>query len=196
MRKFTAVGVVLAAVLAVGGCGGGGSGGAGPEGKTPIDFNNSYAQKEPFQLDASVSAWPLGADGAAAGGGVVGRTGKDGAIELNSPLPWSGPTLVEVEGRFFDETTGQFSSDSIRLQGILQAADGVLSGNVNLFTHLLAARIRFLMAHEEYALDFEEALEHALTEDLSYWLGSDTNPARLNILAQLEGQRLAEESAS
>lgn len=169
-----------------GGSGGeGGTGGAGGEEPTgpdfgPLDPEKNHAQKGPFRAGSTVQAIRLQEDGTLhPSDRVEGQTGANGSFELPA-LGWSGPTWVEVEGRFYDETTGTFSQAPIRLTALLFAAGGKVEGNVNFYTHLLAARALVYM--DEYGDTAEEALADAIEYELSYWFDIEIDPARLNFL--------------
>lgn len=58
--------------------------------------------------------------------------------------PWSGLTELEIEGVFFDETTGADSAQPLRLAGLARLPAGQ-TVRINLFTHLAAARTRALL---------------------------------------------------
>lgn len=182
-----------------GGVGGGGNGGEGGSGGTggelgPIDRDLSYALKGPFQSAATVTAARLQADGTLhPADRAQGEVGSRGAIELPA-LGWSGPTWVEIKGRFFDESRGSVSAEPIRLNAILPAVDGKLVGNVNLFTHLVAARTLWVM--DDSGDDFETALAHVMDYDFSYWFDTEVEPSKLNFLYTDEDPTLSDASAA
>lgn len=125
------------------GCGGGGGGGdddappAAPT--TPISLSG-VAQKGPFQSGGSVTAARLQPSGLPSGAPeeqTESQTGALGRFELRAP--WSGLSLVTIEGSYFDESSGAIAASVARLSLIIElVADTPVSGNVNLLTHLQA----------------------------------------------------------
>ncbi|MFU8816720.1 MAG: hypothetical protein ACNA7W_15335, partial [Pseudomonadales bacterium] len=142
------------------------------------DPDLNYAQKGPFSPGAEVTAIRLDEGGERTSDVATTPTGNNGSFEFPT-LPWSGPTLVEVTGTYFNEATGNFSNDAITLQAMMQAEDGAIKGNINLFTHLLAARIKYFQ--REDGRSFDDALARALN-DFDFWFGGKTNPILLNLL--------------
>lgn len=200
--------VVLMFVL-VGCGGGGGSSGSGTsgsgtsendqsgsddggEGGDAIDSDLNYAQKGPFSPGAEVKAIRLDNDGQRTSDEVTTQTGNNGSFEFPT-LPWSGPTLVEVSGTYFNETTGNFSDGEITLQAMMEAEDGSVKGNINLFTHLVAARIKYFQREE--GRSFDDALVRALN-DFDFWFGGRSNPLLLDLLEAPSDEVLASRSGS
>ena len=136
--------VVATFALALAGCGGGGDGdappaGGGGGGTTPTAAVTGTGQKGPFQPGGTVTATELDAGGSPAEGSASGEVMTDGDFDL-AALEWQGPTEVAVAGTYFDETAGNFSGDSRTLRAVVDATEATTT-NVNLYTHLLAARI-------------------------------------------------------
>lgn len=168
---------ILALSLVVVGCGGSGGGG-GDAGTGDSAVSASLAgvgQKGPFQNGATVMATELGADGLGTGNTVTAQVSAAGDFSLPT-LGWSGGTEVAVSGRFFNEYTASFSSGTRSLEAIVNAS-GVMDANVNLYTHLLAARVRALMGGGE---TLAGARETGLAE-LQALVGIDSAPEGLDL---------------
>jgi len=154
------------------GAGGGGGGGGG---STPSAAVAGTGQKGPFQPGGTVSATELNDDGTPADGSADGTIMDDGDFDLSS-LTWQGPTEVAVSGTYFDETSGTFSNTSRTLRAIVDAAEATTT-NVNLYTHILAARLITLMGEGS-------ALADARTQgqgELETLVDIETPPGELNL---------------
>jgi hypothetical protein len=115
-----------------------------PGGSPPPGSVSGAAQKGPFQAGASVALHRLDATGARTGDSTTAAVLADGSFAL-ATLPWSGITEVVVTGTYFDESAGGFGTDVVSLRALTLAPDGFVS-NVNLFTHVMAARVLALLA--------------------------------------------------
>lgn len=186
MVRYALLFLVIVTLTACGGGGGGGGGDSasaagGSSGATAATVGG-LTQKGPFEDDATVRAYKL--DGVDAEGNFVYSQAVNGSLgslgSLSISAPWSGPTLVEVEGYFFDENTGARSSFSARLHNIVDLTPGY-RGNVNLFTHLLAARTRALMAPPNNN-PFRDAMDAARRELIGILgLAVDAKPDQLDV---------------
>lgn len=150
----------LSLVLTLPGCGGGGS--------SPVEGTSAphpgvwlgvgQAQKGPFQADSLVTSYELDASGRHSGRSTSTRTDASGRFPVIAPS--TAATELEVEGHFFDESSGTLSRVPLRLTTLFQAPlSGVL--HINLFSHLVAARMRNLMASGDA---YDDALRAAYAE--------------------------------
>ena len=189
MRSHSWIVVPLSLLLVA--CGS--SGGDSPDGDSSSGEDvaaTGVSQKGPFRAGGSAEAVKLASDGTLTSEKVSGSIAERGQYEL-SDISWSGPTLLTMEGTFFDEVTGNFSSETRTLNGIAEAEAGTdLAANVNLYTHFSAARVRFLMGEGER---FADARETAIA-DLQQALGISSAPADLNLLQAIDG--VTEDSAN
>lgn len=183
--------VLLAACGGGGGSGSGsdeGSGGSGGSGDTVSASGAS--QKGPFRSGGTSTAIRLNADGSLSNEQVTGSISERGAYQL-SGIDWTGPTLIRMEGTFYDEVAGNFSSENRTLTAVAMVESGTpLEANVNLYTYFAAERVLFLMGEGD---SFDGALETANTE-LQQALGISNAPEDLNLLEAIDG--LTEDSAN
>ena len=194
MRVYRAWGGVAASVglsLLLVACGGGGSGsgvdgddgsdGGGGSGDTVSAAGAS--QKGPFRSGGTSTAIRLNADGSLSGDQVTGGISERGAYQI-SGIDWTGPTLIRMEGDFYDEVAGNFSSDSRTLTAVTAIESGISPDiNVNLYTYFAAERARSLMENGEA---FSDALSTARSE-LQSVLGISSAPSELNLLEAIDG---------
>lgn len=137
-----------------------------------------YAQKGPFQAGAlaTITMLDMSNNGAPTGGVWTAETAADGLIYY-ADIP-NGIAMVTVEGNYFNEFSGAFSTTPLRLRGIMEVGEGAPPSNVNLFTHLAARYIEYWTA-EGY--DYEEYRDWA-NWFFEQWFGFKTTPDQLNIL--------------
>ncbi len=76
--------------------------------------------------------------------------GKQGAYSTQERIRWSGWTQVQVSGQFFNEFTNSNSSTSLTLDAITNKDRRFDTANVHLFSHLAAARIRYLVKTKHF----------------------------------------------
>lgn len=186
---------VFSSILLVA-CGGSGSSDSTSVGDTDDGVTESgvtasgASQKGPFRAGGSAEAVRLASDGTLTSEQVSGTIDDRGQYEL-AGIDWTGPTRIRMEGTFFDEVTGNFSSENRVLTAVSEAEEGAaLDTNVNLFTHFAAARIRFLMGEGD---SFTEARDTA-TADLQQALGITSAPEDLNLLEAIDS--VTEDSAN
>lgn len=189
-----AAGLGLSLILvACGGSDGGGDGASGDNssgGSGDSVSASGSSQKGPFRSGGSSAAVRLNGDGTQSSDEVTGSISERGAYQL-SGINWTGPTLIRMEGTFYDEVAGNFSSDSRTLTAVTTVQEGAsLDVNVNLFTYLAAERTRTLMGNGEA---FSDARSTARSE-LQSLLGISSAPTDLNLLETLDG--LEDDSAS
>jgi hypothetical protein len=104
-----------------------------------------HVEKGPFVRGSSISVQPLNASLTAVGTIFNGEITDDkgsfdiGTIELSSPY-----ARLTGDGYFFNEVQGSLSSGTIKLNAIVDLANSS-TVNVNLLTHLKAARIQTLV---------------------------------------------------
>jgi hypothetical protein len=146
--RFISLGIFLPLLLSLllTACGGGG--GSSTAVTTPGTATGSAlsgaGQKGIFLAGSVVEAFPLDANAARSGAGVATQTNANGQYTLS--LPWTGWTEIQISGQYFDEYNGNNSTTALTLQGITNIGSAQASSNVNLFTHMVASRIRTLVA--------------------------------------------------
>ncbi|MDZ7662744.1 hypothetical protein [Thiohalophilus sp.] len=160
-------------------CGGSSGSGDTDSGEVTQSGFTGAAQKGPFRSGGEATATVLNADGSPGGDSASGEIGDSGAYSIDSAaVDWSGPTLLQLAGTYFDETAGNFSSVSRELDAAINITGDDLQANVNLFTHFAAARIRQLMADGE---TFADAVTQA-HDELQTLTGIGADPRELNLL--------------
>lgn len=139
-------------------------------------------QKGPFQMGQTVTATRLTDDGGLSSDTATTETGERGAFEFDG-LSWAGATQLSIQGTYFDEVAGNFSGTDRTLLGVARLEDGqTLSTYVNLYTHFITKRVRFLMGQ---GTGFDAGLDQARTE-LQTAFDIDTAPGELNLLKAIE----------
>lgn len=134
-----------------GGDDGGGSGGVSAGGD---------GQKGPFQPGGTATAIELNDDGTPGSGSADGSIGDDGDYSI-AGIDWTGPTSLRLEGTYFNENSGNFSGDNRSLDAVENVESSDVDTNVNLYTHFIAHRTRFLMSEGDA---FADAFTQANTE--------------------------------
>ena len=127
---------------------------------------SGVAQKGPFLAESGVKLYELDQKTLAKTGKVFsGEVDSNGDgrfkvpnVELSSPY-----ALLEVNGRFRNEVTGEMFSNDITLHALVNL-DGREEVNINLLTHLTYERILYLF---ETGVDFAKAKKQAESEFLS-----------------------------
>ncbi len=177
IRPTALFAAALAVLFLLSACGGGGGGGGG--GAVSIAVVGA-AQKGPYLSGAMANAWRLDAvSGVRTGTPVSTTTDARGNFNL-SAIPWTGLTEINISGRYFDEAANAESSGSLSLSVLLDL-QGNTTVRVNLFTHLLAGRIRNLMAAgQSYAAARSRALAE-LASRFSLNLSGGVGPEALDM---------------
>jgi len=181
-------GMALAGLVALVACSDGGGGSADGSGTGSGD-GSGVAQKGPFQPGGTAEAVSLAGDGTRTGESVTGDIGSRGGYDL-PPIDWEGATLVVLQGSYYDEIAGSFSSDDRELHAVAAASDGAVATNANLYTHLEAHRVRALM---EGGDDFTTAREQA-ADELAEMVGIEAAAGELDLLEA--GDSTEEDSAN
>lgn len=192
-QRWSGITAVLSSIflVACGGSDGSDNGGnpSGDNGEGDVAASG-VSQKGPFRAGGTAVAVKLANDGTLSDEQVSGSIDDRGQYELAN-IDWIGPTRVQMEGTFFDEVSGNFSSDSRTLNAVTAVEEGAGPvTNVNLYTHFAAARIRLLMGEGE---NFADARDTATTE-LQQALGISAAPGQLNLLEAIDG--VTEDSAN
>jgi hypothetical protein len=153
--------LLLAVPLLISACGGGGSGVPDPGSSASTTTTQILAQKGPFLAGATITAFRLAADGSTLFDTRISvPLTVMGSVQIS--LPWQGPTLLEVEGRFFDELRKVPSIQAARLRSaFIAGSEDEGPTNVNLFTHLVAERVLLLL---EQGMGFGAAMSQAREE--------------------------------
>ncbi|MBU0655487.1 MAG: tandem-95 repeat protein [Gammaproteobacteria bacterium] len=147
-------------------CGGGG--GSSTTVTPPIATGlalSGAGQKGIFLAGSAVEAFPLDTAANRTGSGVVTQTDANGQYTLT--LPWTGWTEIQISGQYFDEYNGNNSITALTLQGITNIGSAHASSNVNLFTHMVASRIRTLVAGGASLADASNTAHAALRQTFS-----------------------------
>ncbi|MFP4611616.1 MAG: hypothetical protein ACLFQT_11405 [Thiohalophilus sp.] len=170
---------LIALTVSLSACGGSdGSSETDSDGVTQSGFSGA-AQKGPFRSGGDATATVLNNDGSTGADSANGTIGDSGAYSIDSDaVDWSGPTLLQLAGTYFDETAGNFSSATRELDAAINITGDDLQANVNLFTHFATARIRQLMADGE---SFADGVTQA-HDELQTLTGIDADPRELNLL--------------
>lgn len=138
----------------------------------------SYAQKGPFRAGATVTIQPLDNTNISAGGSVITRTGDRGLIQLAQRLPnaalWA---WVSIDGMAFNENTAL--DEIMHLEGLVPVKNGVLEGNLNVFSWLVGQRARVISTsnNQELSLAIIDAQRQAYRA-----FGLYTEPHKIDIL--------------
>ncbi|WP_296930395.1 hypothetical protein [uncultured Marinobacter sp.] len=145
---------------------------------TPEATETGVAQKGPFRAGGTAEAIILANDGTTGNQQLDGTIAENGQYQFEE-IPWTGPTLLRMQGEYFDETAANFSTSSRTLEAVIRVLESTPpNANVNLFTHFTAARTRSLMAG---GTDFDSALTQARS-DAQAAFGLSSAPADLNLL--------------
>jgi hypothetical protein len=158
-RVLRGAALPFAAALLLSACGGGGGGTPTPD---PLEPSTAVlAQKGPFLAGANIAAYPLAPDGSIPSDPHFSSPLLEtGSVQIS--LPWEGPTLLEVDGLFFDELRGVPSTQPARLRSVFDArSEDTGPINVNLFTHLVAGRVLSLLSQ---GVGFRAAMNQAREE--------------------------------
>ena len=133
--------------------------GGGDNSSSQIDSkpaSHGRAQKGPYQTGSPVTLYELDANGGHTGRTASTQVESDGQFTFNAP--WTGPTELEVTGHYFDESNGIMSDQPGRLTAWIDLPATDITC-INLFTHLVAARMQVLMASGE-AFESAQGIAH------------------------------------
>ncbi len=127
--------LVVSLSLFISSCGGGSN-------QANHSVASGVAQKGDFLKDSQISYAKYSKQGASSTDRLDGLIANDKG-EFNAILPWTGWTKISVSGLFYNEYSGEKSTVSLTLNEISKAGESV--DNLNIFTHLVAARIEYLV---------------------------------------------------
>ncbi len=154
--------VFLLLVITFSGCGG--------SSKNQQTGITGIAQKGDFLKDSQISFARFSNTGASSTERLDGLIlSNRGEYAVN--LAWSDWTKITVTGIFYNEFLGKDSTSALSLNNISYIHNSLGETNVNLFTHLVAARIEYLVNHGS---SVNIANQQALSE-IKLLLGLTTN---------------------
>ncbi len=170
------VSIATATALLVG-CGS--SGGGEPEVNPPETAVQSEgtapANKGPFALGSTVTAYKLNSDGTRSSETNSTKTVDDkGTFTIS--VPWEGPTELNIVGKYLNETTGTYMNDGDLSAIVDMKSDGNNSLGINIFTHMAASVIRNKMA-SSVGRDFatlKEESKDVIADQFNLKLDTDT----------------------
>ena len=133
--------------------------------KKPVSFDlfTGFAQKGPFLKTSKVAVFEL-ADGRTlkkTQKAYLGEFIEDGRYKLTQIELASQYAMLEVDGRYLDETDGTESTAAVNLRAIVDLS-GRASANVNVLTHLELDRVIQLVSRDSMA--FKQAKKQAQSE--------------------------------
>lgn len=152
MRKKLFIAVATALLLS--GCGGGGSSATTT---TTTMAVAGAGQKGPFSVGSSVALCQLNTSNAACTSTTVITTTTDKKGSFSASPTWSGWTQVSVSGKSFNEYTGTETATTLSLDAIVNLTGNTAAPRVNLFTHLVAARVRELVKTTSLSAAYDQA---------------------------------------
>jgi VCBS repeat-containing protein len=119
------------------------------------------AQKGPFLDGSAVTLYELNSAGALVRSKDVSKQFENlGRFRVN--VPWSGPTVIEISGPFYDEVQGFPSQEQSTLRSLLDVEKGGKGiGNINVLTDLFSTRVLYFLQRGEA---FETAMNTARLE--------------------------------
>lgn len=167
----------------------------GISGSPPFDDASGFAQKGPFRAGSLAILTALDEDGERTGEEIETTVGEWGEFDFGE-VNWNGPAIITVSGEWFDESSGNFSSEVIELKAVVEipdsAEDDDFLGNVNLFSHLQA-----IGALQEWrsgnAEDLDDALD-GVAGELRNELDLIGDPRHLNLFEHADDPLIRHES--
>lgn len=169
--------------------------GDGGDAEIPFDEASGFAQKGPFRSGGTATLTALDDDGDTTDDSVSTTIGEWGEYEFDE-IEFSGPALIEVEGEYFDEASGNYSPDSIKLSTVVEIPEEdeeeEFLGNVNLISHLMGQELRERMEGEDNG-DLDEHISE-ITDELRRELEFRGDPRRLNLFEHEQDPLLEHES--
>ena len=183
----------LAALVGLVACGGSGGDGSISSSSSTNTVSGS-ASMGPFVTGAAVTAKELDATTGEATGTETTTKVTDDLGSYSLSVSWTGPTLIEITGDYFDESTADADGnmDTATADSALSVVTNVLSdgtvneANVNTLTHIAASRIQELMAEEpdtDFATHQQTADAEVALDVLGVELGSTIRLEDLNPFA-------------
>ena len=181
------VSIVTATALLVG-CGGGGGTDSVTPAETPTQSQGTApANKGPFALGSTVTAYKLNSDGSR---GTETNSTKtiDNKGTFTISVPWEGPTELNIVGEYLNETTGIYMNDGDLSAIVDMKSEGTNSLGINIFTHMAVSIIRKKMASSSGA-DFatlKEESKEVIANQFNLKLDSDTALEDLDVTSSDE----------
>ncbi len=201
IKQPTTLFAALILGVALTGCGGGSGGGSNggnggsADSEPPFEAADGFAQKGPFRAGGTAILTALSDDGTAAGDSVSTTIGEWGEFEFDE-IAWTGPSLLTVEGDWFDESTGDYAGESLTLRSVLAIPESEddsapFPGNVNFLTH---AMTEYVLQEMGEGTSFDDAVADTL-ERLDDELNVPADPRHLNLFArEYDDERLTQAS--
>lgn len=149
----------------------------------PKTLATGFAQKGPFATGSKVTITELDDKLKATGKTFETTTNNEGYYELQNSAEFGTKYVrLSVNGRYFNEWTGELSQTAITIEAITDIKQGE-KVNINLLTHLEIPRIEYLV--NEGNMSFSEAKKQAEEELLHCFLISDQviTPENMDITA-------------
>jgi len=182
-QKFI-VTFIFMIVLILSGCSDGGGG------IVPLDTtsNNTTtkgsAAKGPFVKGSVIKAYKLEENGTRStayepiSSKTVDDLGKFSILNIG----WSGPTELEISGKYFDENTASISLAAVTLSAIVDVKAGEdITANINVLTDLAAQRTKALMALGSSIDEAKKEAKKSVVELFNIDLPSDVELEALDI---------------
>ena len=124
------------------GCSGGGGSDATSSSNPPSSLTISGVVQKGYFVDGAIIAYSVESNGSLSQKSVTSSIDAKGNYKLS--IPWSGLSFLSAEGHFFNEYTGETTTDTIELNALVDA-NQTQNANLNLFTSLEANRVLVLM---------------------------------------------------
>jgi len=181
------VSIVTATALLVGcGSSGGSDSVTSPDAPTQSQ-GTAPANKGPFALGSTVTAYKLNSDGSRSTETNSTKTTDDkGTFTIS--VPWEGPTELNIVGEYLNETTGTYMNDGDLSAIVDMKSSGNNSLGINIFTHMAASVIRNKMASSS-GVDFstlKEESKEVIANQFNLKLDADTALEDLDVTSSDE----------
>jgi hypothetical protein len=140
------------------------------------------AQKGPFLDGSTVIIHELDSAGRIVRSKDVSKQFENlGRFRLN--VPWSGPTLVEISGPFYDEFQGRSSAEQTTLRSVVDVKNGGKGvGNVNVITDLATARVLYYLQRGEPVETAMRVARQELMDSFGLGLPDGAMPSDLDLM--------------
>ncbi|MCH8532772.1 MAG: hypothetical protein LAT65_18120 [Saccharospirillum sp.] len=102
--------------------GNGDTNGEVPDVANAVAEADGFAQKGPFQFGGTASIQQLSEDGALLGEALQTEIGNAGEFKFNG-IDWFGPSLITVNGDWFNESAGNFAGQPLTLRSVVAIPD-------------------------------------------------------------------------